>query len=485
MPSVTVTVVVGTDRRAASATVRAARTWLAPVAEVTERLVPIDLSAAPAPESVGRTTTVTDLFIRAGEAAADWALLLQPGERPEGRPEALPLDAAGVDAVGIGFDAPRSLVPDPTGWGNLRLFRRGLWADGPAPAREGPVEVPGVRLRRPGPPDDRRFRAWLLGVAESWDPLDLACALHHCGELDSGLVRLLRLHAGEPEARRRVMLDRLVVAAAMTARRPSPAKRAVDEWVELGGGTQSSLTWQAIVELSRDRPAAAYEAMTAARSRGGRDDDGPPLDPAMVAGLATGLAGTLKARQAEALRYREVVRTAADERRRRAAASLVHAWPGAGLDPAALFEDLTPEAIEAMGQALVDIPTADAELWLQTAEAYLDRARPNDRMVDRIMAAAAPLGPVAARPWSERLRLMGLARFCPLVLIATAEKDPVRRVVASAMLAEMGDTTSAPLAAVVGTVPTWAIGGLLGEVGRRVPGAVGEVARLAAVGGRP
>jgi hypothetical protein len=479
MPGLTLFVVAGGDTRAASSTVRAARAFFkgVDVEEITRGIHP---ALGPVPDgAVPLGTSFGDVWSGAcSEASSEWVLFLQPGDRISGDLEAvgrLMADPA-IDAVEATFEHPPP-VPNPAIWPAARLVRAATWTTG---ANERHTVRGPLRIRSGDVLADPLSRTWALGA---FDPattsIETACVLHHAGFHDAALVRLLHLARASTDRREIATASRYATMVAMAARRPGVAKRPAEDWLLGSGRSQPALVWSAFVELGRDHPGQAWMALREAAAQ--RPDPSSGIDPAVLGALSHGLEGMIAVRQTEALKYREVLRTAGDDRRRRAAQSLAHAWVGSGLEPARLFNDLDPDGLAAMGEALGSVPALDVDIWLDTVEAYLEHATLSDRLAGRITTTAAIRGIDAARTWSTRLRSVGLAQFCPLLEIARMHSDPVDRAVAAAIaLHDFGDAGATPLLrAAAQAVPTHRLPAMLAALQDRVPAAL-EAAREAA-----
>ncbi len=471
--------VAGGDARAISSTMRAARAFFKGVdaEEVTRGLHPA-LSPAPL-DAVPLNASLEEVWSGAcAGASSPWVLFLQPGDRISGDLESVTRLMADptIDTIGVTLEHP-PLVPNPTIWPAARLVRAATWMTAD-PER---LTVRGqLRIRSGEVLADPLYRTWALGA---FDPagtsIEAACALHHAGFHDAALVRLIDVANSSTDHRVVATASRYATMVAVAARRSGVAKRPVEDWLRSSGRSQPALVWSAIVELGRDHPGGAWLRLREASEQ--RPDPASGIDPAVLGALSTGLEGMMAVRQTEALKYREVLRSSSDDRRRRAAHSLVHAWAGSGLDPADLFTDLDAEARAAIGDALSTVAAMDVDLWLATIEAYLEHATLTDRLAGRITTTAATHGLDTATAWSTRLRSVGLARFCPLLEIARMHTNPVDRTVAAAIaLYDLQDAGAAPLfRSAVEAVPTHRLPAMLSALQSRVPAAV-EAAREAA-----
>jgi hypothetical protein len=218
----------------------------------------------------------------------------------------------------------------------------------------------------------------------------------------------------------------------MAAGRVTIAHRALNEWIAAVGEDRTNLSWRALNEMARDRFGVAYAAIAAAQQARSMDEDPMQLDDSVLASLKTSVGGSLRIRQHDALRFKEVLKTTSDERQKRAASSLVGAWTSAGLGAEDLHRGLTEDQAEILDEALTTVPTTDPEAWLATVEAALDHLRWNDRLAERVQGAAATIGLDEATAWGIRLRAVGMGRWCPVVLIATEHADPFERALAAA-----------------------------------------------------
>lgn len=473
MPGLSVVVMAGENDRSAAATVRAAKSFLSGF-EVTDLVTRIHAGIGQAPAGhVALRSSFDDVVETATATGAEWALFLQPGDRLSGDAQSIAhlMVDPGVSTIEVTIDSP-PLLPNPATWGSGRLMR--LKTTG-ATMRSGASLRPGAYL------DDPLVRTWaLMQLESSHDDIDVACGLYHAGFHDAALVRLLRVAEASTDQRLVARASRFATMAAMAARRARSAKRPVETWLEASGRSASSLVWSAIVELGRDHPAAAWQAMGEASTVRAAEPTG--IDPLLLDSLTKGLEGMLAARQSEALRYREVLRTGGEDRRRRAAQSLVHAWTGSGLDPAQLFDDLDDSALTIMEEALGGVQAMDVDVWLPTVEAFLERGRMNDRLAERIATTAAIRGIDDARRWSARLRSVGLGRFCPLLEIARDHADPAQRVLGAAIAAaDFGDQAApAAIREAIGHVPTARLPALMQKVSSLAPSAAPMVAQAAA-----
>jgi len=482
MPGLTMFVLTGTDVRLAASTLRAARTFLKGV-DTDEVTASIHGSLSSCPQgAVALSSRREEVFDLARQAAhSDWVLLLQPGDRLSGDAEAVGrlISDSSVEAIEWAIDG-NPIVPNPTVWPTTRLVRTKRSSSGTLQSARSTVRAE-VTIRPGAPLEDPVYRTWALGVVErDGSDLDLGCALFHAGFLDAALSRLLDLARSATDPGISAPAARYSTMVAMSAGRPNAAKRPLEDWLRVSGRSQPALVWSAIVEMGRDHPAAGWQALSEAIAVRATEPAG--MDPIVLRGLAKGLEGMLAARQSEALRYREVLRTATDERRRRAAMSLTHAWAGSGLDPAEIFRDLDPDAIAAMEEALGSAGAIDADIWLETLEAFLDHGRLGDNLAERVRTAAASSGVESAATWSARLRAVGLARFCPLMEIARISADPVDRVVAASIAStEMNDTGAGPLLRQAARdVPSGHLAAMVAALERHAPAAVATAVDAAA-----
>lgn len=480
MPGLTVFVVVGDDARTVSTTLRATRAFFKgmDLEELTRSIHPA-LSPTP-PDAVPLNAPLHDVWsAAAATASSDWVLFLQPGDRIEGDLEGLRrlMTDPAIDRIELTLEH-RPLVPNPAIWPSERLVRAATYtADGSGtPSVRGPLAVRSGDVLA-----DPLYRTWTLAnVDRSATRIESACLLHHAGFHDAALVRLLDLARSSTDRREVATAWRYATMVAVAARRSGVARRPVEDWLRSSGRSQPALVWSAIVELGRDHPAGAWLALREATEQ--RPDRSSGIDPSVLGALSNGLEGMMAARQTEALKFREVLRTSSDDRRRRAAHSLVHAWAGSGLEPTKLFVGLDPEAIAAIGEALGTVAAMDVEIWLATAEAYLEHATLTDRLAGRITTTAAVRGLETATTWSARLRSAGLARFCPLLEIARLHTDPVDRTIAAAIaLHEMEEAGATPLLrAAIEAVPTHRLPAMLATLQARVPAAVEAAQETAA-----
>jgi hypothetical protein len=441
---VTVCVVVGQDTKAGAATARAARSWLASLAAREPVTVVLDPGMNPAGQlTVGFDATAGEALDRAARACrTPWMLALLPGDRLAGDPAALAA-AVNSDAVAVELERPSTVVPNPLAWPPHRLVRveSGRWEGTLAPAwkSEGRFErLTTVRVRTKPQPDSLLAAWWALladrhaadGSQESRTAA--ALALYHAGWGDAAVVRLWKIVRTAVDDRARGLAARQLVPIAMAAGRVTIANRALVEWIAATGEDRSNLSWRAVNEMARDRFGVAYAAITAAQQARSMDEDPMTLDDTVLASLKTAAGGTLRIRQHDALRFREVLKTTSGERQQRAASSLVGAWATAGLGVEDLYKGLTPDQVRILDVALISVPAIDPEAWLATVETALDHLEWSDRAAERIQTAAASLGLEEATKWGARLRAVGLDRWCPVTLIAREHIDLFDRALAAA-----------------------------------------------------
>ncbi len=472
-------VVAGDDTGTASSTVRAARAFFKDI-DPTGVVRTIHPSLSPAPtDAVLLDASRLDVWSAAcAGASSEWVLFLQPGDRVTGDLEGVRrlMTDPTIDGIEITSEQP-PIVPNPAIWPAERLVRAATW---PGVGVDRVIVRGPLGIRSGDVLGDPLYRTWAMAAFNlSTTSVDTACVLHHAGFHDAALVRLLEVARSSTDRRQLATASRYATIVAMAARRSGAAKRPVEDWLRTSGRSQPALVWSAFVELGRDHPGVAWIALREAAAQ--RPDPSSGIDPAVLGALSNGLEGMIAVRQTEALKYREVLRSGGDDRRRRAAHSLVHAWVGSGLEPARLFDDLAPGGLAAVGEALGAVAAIDVDIWLDTVEAYLEHATLTDRLAGRITTTAAIRGLDAATTWSTRLRSVGLAQFCPVLEIAKMHSDPVDRVVAAATALHLfGEAGATPLLqAAVEAVPTHRLPAMLATLQDRVPAAV-ETARQAA-----